>query len=199
VYDWYGVADTGIIAAEGPDRDGLHVWEDAHHVEVLDPETHAPRPDGEAGSLCVTVLFKDGVAPLVRFDTQDVSAFLPGPSASAIGLRRLRGFQGRSDQMVKLRGINVYPTAIGAHLREHPAVTGEYVCRLERRGLRDELTVVVEVRPGAADPAAVRRELEALLRGKLGVEVGVLLAGPGETAGLTQIEARQKPIRLVTS
>jgi phenylacetate-CoA ligase len=199
VYDWYGVADTGIIASEGPDRDGLHVWEDAHHVEVLDPDTHELRPDGEAGTLCVTVLFKDRVAPLVRFDTQDVSAFLPGASRSALGLRRLRGFQGRSDQMVKLRGINVYPTAIGAHLREYSGATGEYVCRLERRGLRDELTVVVEVRPGATDPATVRRELEALLRAKLGVEVGVALAGPGETAALTQIEARQKPVRLVTS
>ena len=60
IYDWYGVADTGIIAAEGPDHDGLYVWEDAHHVEVIDPDTRAPRPDGELGNLCVTTLFKDG-------------------------------------------------------------------------------------------------------------------------------------------
>src|SRR5262249_51258330 len=113
VFDWYGVADTGIVAAEGPDHDGLYVWEDAHVVEVLDPETHAPRVDGEAGNICVTTLFKDAVYPIVRFDTNDVSAFVTTPSPAGFTLRRIRGFQGRSDQMVKLRGINVYPTAIG--------------------------------------------------------------------------------------
>jgi phenylacetate-CoA ligase len=197
VYDWYGVADTGIIAAEGPDQNGLYVWEDAHHVEIVDPETHAPRPEGEAGNICVTVLFKDRVAPIIRFDTNDVSAFVTTPPASEIAFRRIRGFQGRSDQMVKLRGINVYPTALGAHLAEHPATLGEYVCRLTRHGFRDELTVLVEVRPGISDRTAVRRALEALLNAKLGVAVGVELVGPGETAPLTQIEARQKPVRLV--
>jgi phenylacetate-CoA ligase len=197
VYDWYGVADTGIIAAEGPEHDGLYVWEDAHHVQILDPDTRAPRPDGESGNLCVTVLFKDGVAPIVRFDTSDVSAFVTTPPASDITFRRIRGFQGRSDQMVKLRGINVYPTAIGAHLGGHPAVTGEYVCRVARREHRDEMTVIVEVHPGAADAATLRRQLETLLHGRLGVEVAVELVGPGETAALTQIQARQKPIRLV--
>ena len=161
------------------------------------PTPAPPRPDGESGNLCVTVLFKDGVAPIVRFDTQDVSAFVTTPPASDIAFRRIRGFQGRSDQMVKLRGINVYPTAIGAHLGAHPAATGEYVCRVARHGHRDEMTVVVEVRPGAADAGALRRQLEALLHGRLGVEVAVELVGPGETAALTQIQARQKPIRLV--
>jgi len=196
VYDWYGVADTGIIAAEGPDRDGLHVWEDAHYLEIIDPDTHAPRPDGEAGTMCVTTLFKDGIYPIVRFNTNDVSAFLATGSAPRTAFRRILGFQGRSDQMVKLRGINVYPTAIGTHLGEHPAATGEYVCRVERHGERDEMTVVVEVRPGAERPE-LSRELEALLRQKLGVQVHVALVGPGATASLTQIEARQKPVRLI--
>jgi phenylacetate-CoA ligase len=61
VYDWYGVADTGILVAEGPDQDGLYVWEDAHYVEIIDPDTHILCPDGEAGNVCVTVLFKDGI------------------------------------------------------------------------------------------------------------------------------------------
>ena len=149
MYDWYGVADTGIIAAEGPEQDGLYVWEDAHYVEIVDPDSHAPRPDGEPGNMCVTALFKDGVYPIVRFDTNDVSSFLaPARRPAASRFRRIRGFQGRSDQMVKLRGINVYPTAIGVHLGAHPAPTGEFVCRVERRGARDELTVIVEVRAG---------------------------------------------------
>jgi phenylacetate-CoA ligase len=196
IYDWYGVADTGIIAAEGPDHDGLYVWEDAHYVEVVDPDTREPRPDGELGNLCVTTLFKDGVYPIIRFDTNDVSSFITGASAFGLTLRRISGFQGRSDQMIKLRGINVYPSAIGIHLAEHPAPTGEFVCRAERRDARDELTVVVEVRAGA-EPRQLGEELKALLRQKLGVEVGVELVAPGATAPLTEIDARQKPIRLI--
>jgi phenylacetate-CoA ligase len=196
VYDWYGVADTGIVAAEGPDHDGLHVWEDAHVLEILDPDTRAPVPEGESGNMCVTALFKDGVYPIVRFDTSDVSAFLTSASGTGLTLRRIRGFQGRSDQMVKLRGINVYPTAIGAHLARHPAVTGEYICRVERRGTRDEMTVVVEARPGG-ERRTLAAELEALLRRTLGVAVAVELVGPGATAPLTGLEGRQKPIRLI--
>ena len=99
--------------------------------------------------------------------------------------------------MIKLRGINVYPTAIGGLLADHAAAGGEYVCRVERRGARDEMTVVLEVRPGVARTAELAHELETRLRQKIGVEIGVELVGPGETAALSQIESRQKPIRLV--
>jgi phenylacetate-CoA ligase len=196
VYDWYGVADTGIIAAEGPEQDGLYVWEDAHYLEVIDPDTHAPQPGGEPGNLCVTALYKEGVYPIIRFDTHDVSSFLTGSPDHRVTFRRISGFQGRSDQMIKLRGINVYPTAIGIHLGGHPALTGEFVCQAERRGAREELTVIVEVRAGA-DRAGLGPELTALLRQKLGVEVSLKLVAPGATAPLTGIDARQKPIRLI--
>jgi len=196
VYDWYGVADTGIIAAEGPDRNGLYVWEDAHYLEIVDADTHTPQPDGELGNMCVTALYKDGVYPIVRFDTSDVSAFLPRAAGDRPAFRRIAGFRGRSDQMIKLRGVNVYPTAIGRHVSEHPALTGEFVCRVERRDGRDELTVVAEARPGADRPD-LGVELRHLLRQKLGVEVGVELVEPGATAPLTEIDARQKPIRLI--
>lgn len=195
VYDWYGVGDTGVIAAEGPDRDGLHVWEDAHVLEILDPDTGAPVADGTPGNMCVTVLFKDGVYPIVRFDTKDVTTMLP--AVGGIGFRRIAGFQGRSDNMVKLRGVNVYPTSVGAVLTEDPAATGEYVCRVARAGTRDEMTVVVEMRAGAPRDAAAAGRIAALLRRSLGVEVAVALVGPGETAPLTQVEQRQKPIRLI--
>ena len=135
VFDWYGVADTGCIAAEGPGRDGLHVYEDAHFVELLDAESDSGRaaPAGEPGALCTTVLFKDTVYPVIRFDTRDVTRILPPDSASGINFRRISGFEGRADAMVKLRGINVYPHAIGAHLADRKELTGEYVCRLRRR------------------------------------------------------------------
>jgi phenylacetate-CoA ligase len=191
-FDWYGVGDTGVIAAEGPSHDGLHLWEDAHLVEALDPDTGKSVPDGMPGNLCTTVLFKDGVYPVIRFDTNDLTTLLP--PAGGINFRRMAGFQGRSDNMVKLRGINVYPTAIGAHLEEMDGATGEYVCRWTREGIREELTVVVETHDQS--PTMTDR-LRAFLREKLGVEVGVELAPPGATAPLTQIENRQKPIRLL--
>jgi phenylacetate-CoA ligase len=196
VYDWYGVGDTGTVAAEGPLQNGLYVWEDAHIVEILDPDTLAPVPEGEAGAMCITVLFKDGVYPVIRFNTSDVSRLLPPDPASGINFRRLPGFLGRSDNMVKLRGINVYPTAIGALLDDLDGLTGEYVCRVDRDGNRDRMTVLVEVESGVEDPAR-RDAIAAHLRHKLGVEVSVELAGPGATAALTQIERRQKPIRLL--
>ena len=196
VFDWYGVGDTGIVAAEGPDRSGLHLFEDAHYVELLDPEGSEPVTEGRAGNICVTCLFKTTVYPIVRFDTKDVTTEIAG--RGELGLRRIAGFQGRSDNMVKLRGVNVYPTSIGAHLRDHPDALGEYVCRVERRTHWEEMTVVVEVRAEALGSAEVKRDLAVWLRERLGVEVTVETVGPGETEALTEIDSRQKPIRLLS-
>ena len=197
VFDWYGVGDTGTIAAEGPLHDGLYVWEDAHVLEIIDPENLRPIADGEAGNMCVTVLFKDTVYPVIRFNTNDVSRLLPPDPASGIGFRRIPGFLGRSDNMVKLRGINVYPTAIGTLLDELDGVTGEYVCKLTKAGTRDEMTVVVEAAAGREGDQSLARHVATHLRQRLGVEMAVELVGPGETAALTQVEQRQKPIRLI--
>lgn len=194
IFDWYGVGDTGTIAAEGPDHDGLYLWEDAHLVETLDPDTGEPQPEGVSGSLCVTVLFKHDIYPVIRFNTHDVTRILPAGKGD-VRFRRMAGFEGRADAMVKLRGINVYPTAIGTLLDERSETTGEYVCQVERAGTRDEMTVVVEVRGTAGE--GLEQDLRAFLRARLGVEVGVSLVGPGETAALTLVESRQKPIRLI--
>ncbi|MDG2284060.1 MAG: phenylacetate--CoA ligase family protein, partial [Alphaproteobacteria bacterium] len=195
-YDWYGVGDTGIIGAEGPDRSGLYIWEDAHLVEILDPDTGAPMPDGERGNICDTVLFKDSVYPVIRFDTKDVSTILPGEGGLGFGFRRLAGFQGRSDNMVKLRGINVYPTGIGAILRDVSELGGEYVCRVTNVGGRDVMTVVCETAASVAHEG-LGEQVATLLRQRLGVALEVEIVGPGETAEATQVEKRQKPIRLV--
>lgn len=198
VYDWYGVGDTGIVAAQGPDRDGLHIWEDAHIVEILDPDTGRPVPDGRPGNVCVTVLFKDGVYPILRFDTKDVSAILPGAGAAGFPLRRMAGFRGRSDNMVKLRGINVYPTGIGAILREVGGLGGEYVCRVRRGGGRDAMTVLCETAPGEGPgDGDLAGAAARLLRERLGVAVEVELVPPGGTAEATQLHRRQKPVRLI--
>ncbi len=194
VYDWYGVGDTGIIAAEGPDHDGLYIWEDAHLVEILDRETLDPLDDGETGNICVTTLFKDTIYPIIRFNTNDVSTVLPGRGGIGVNFRRLAGFQGRSDNMVKLRGINVYPTGIGAILNQIDSLNGEYVCRLVNHEGRDELIVMAEQR---AEGLIEEAQVAELLRQRLGVAVRVDLVGPGETARLSQVDSRQKPIRLI--
>lgn len=192
-YDWYGVADTGIVAAEGPDRDGQWIWEDANVVEVVDPDSHEPLPDGEAGDLVVTSLGKCDVAPLIRFNTHDVTRVLPGEGAFRLPFRRSAGLLGRSDQMVKLRGINVYPTAISAFLKDIPGSNGEYYCRLERRGGADHLVVVVE----SGDPAARPEDAAGVLSKHLGVKVDAEVVPEGATSAETQVATRQKPLRLV--
>jgi phenylacetate-CoA ligase len=197
VYDWYGVADSGLIASEGPDHDGLYVMEDAQYVEVADVDTHAPAAEGEAGDIVVTVLFKDDIYPMIRFNTHDVTRWRPGKSSIGLGFRRIEGFLGRSDNMVKLRGINVFPSAIGSMLPSTDALTGEFICRAERdENGRDELVVVVEAKGDSAN-AELAQAVRDSVRQKLGIDVVVELSPAGSLASLTQVEARQKPIRLL--
>lgn len=190
-YDWYGVGDTGTIAGEGPDRNGLYVWEDAQYLELLDVESGQPVAFGETGDMVVTCLFKDDIAPCIRFNTHDITHELAGQGE--IAFRRIAGFKGRSDNMVKLRGINIFPHAIAALIENRSDLTGEYVCMLTRDATgRDTMLVTIESR-GGSDVAALRE----LLRRGLGVEVEVALCAPGATAADTQIDVRQKPIRLI--
>jgi phenylacetate-CoA ligase len=190
-YDWYGVGDTGSIAGEGPERDGMYVWEDAQYLELLGVDTGQPVAPGETGDMVVTCLYKDDVAPCIRFNTHDITHELDG--RGEIVFKRIAGFKGRSDNMVKLRGINVFPHAIGAIIENRSDLTGEYVCHVRRDGAqKDHMTVTLESR-GGTDAAA----LADLLRRGLGVEVEVALVGPGETAKQTEIDTRQKPLRLI--
>ena len=191
-YDWYGVGDTGSIAGEGPDRDGLYVWEDAQFLELLGVDNGQAVVHGETGDMVVTCLFKDDIAPCIRFNTHDITQEMSGQGE--IAFKRITGFKGRSDNMVKLRGINLFPHAIGALIENRADLTGEYVCRLTRDPAtqRDDRLVMLESRGGTDET-----QLAALLRQGLSVEVGIELCGPGETAGLTQIDVRQKPIRLI--
>ena len=190
-YDWYGVGDTGSIAGEGPDRDGLYVWEDAQYLELLDVESGAAAAHGETGDMVVTCLFKDDIAPCIRFNTHDITHELDG--RGELAFRRISGFKGRSDNMVKLRGINLFPHAIAALIENRADLTGEYVCHLRRDASgRDDMVVTIESR-GGSDQGA----LAEVLRRGLGVEVAVLLCPPGATAEATKIDTRQKPIRLI--
>ncbi len=194
-YDWYGVGDTGLIASETPSRQGMHVMEDAQWIELLD-EAGAPTPTGEIGNIVCTCLYKHDVFPIIRFNTQDVTRELSGDNPDRLPFRRIAGFLGRSDNMVKLRGINVYPTGIGAILKAAwPEFGGEYVCELTRAGAREDMTVLVEA--PALDASDIVDRCRDMLRARLGVEIVVRLTPPGSLAPITGIESRQKPIRLV--
>ncbi|XDB00423.1 hypothetical protein AB1M95_20050 (plasmid) [Sulfitobacter sp. LCG007] len=195
VYDWYGVGDTGLIAGEAKDMAGLYVHEDMQLLEVLDIETGQPVPDGDEGDMVVTCLYKDDLFPIIRFNTHDVTAFRTDSSPLGLQLRRISGFLGRSDNMVKLRGINIYPTGIGAILIESfPELASEYICVVDRVDGKDDMTVRIEARSGHGNST---QAYEKLLKTRLGVEISVQLEPLGALVDITQIEKRQKPIRLL--
>ena len=190
-YDWYGVGDTGIIAGEGPDRDGLYVMEDAHYLELLDVDTGQPVAPGAQGDMVCTCLFKDDIYPVIRFNTHDVSMERSGASALGFNLRRIEGFLGRSDNMVKVKGINVFPQAVGPVLDALPEFLGEFVCRVAADGA---FTVMAEV---SGRPPDLAGRMRGLLKRQLGIAVEVELVSRGGTARLSEVDRRQKPIRLV--
>ena len=194
-FDWYGVGDTGIIAGEGPDRSGLYVMEDAQYLEVADIDTGQPVADGEQGDMICTCLYKDDVYPIIRFNTHDVTKVKTDASPLGVTFKRIEGFLGRSDNMVKIRGINIFPQAMGPLLEEHPAFAGEFICKAMRDAAgRDSFTVLAEV---SEQSDGVRDAFAGLLKKALGIEVEVQLSAPGGLAQLTQTEVRQKPIRLI--
>lgn len=195
-YDWYGVADTGLIAGECAARCGLHLMEDAQWIELCDPDTGKAVPVGAQGNVVCTSLFRHDVYPIIRFNTHDVTREIQGHSPIGLPFRRITGFEGRSDNMIKLRGINVYPTAIGPVLEaECTGFNGEFLAEVTRDGSRDEMTVLVEVR--GLPVSGLETRLEQVLRATFGVAMRVRLATPGSLAVRTGLESRQKPIRLI--
>lgn len=197
VYDTYGVGDTGIISAESPHLDGLHLFDDAHVVEIIDPDTLAPVEDGQIGNICVTSIFKDDVFPNIRFNSNDLSAIETSSPKTDWNIRRMRGFLGRSDGMIKLRGINVYPTAVGELIRMEGSSNGEFLCQVDRDGTRDEMTVLIEVNAGATDRTALGSRYQTMLKEKIGLAMQVEIVEPGSLAQLTGLESRQKAVRLL--
>ena len=198
LFDWYGVGDTGAIAAEGPDHDGMYLMEDAQYVEVLDIDSGQAVALGQPGDMVVTCLYKTDLYPIIRFNTHDVTEVLPGESSLGLNLRRIAGFLGRSDNMVKIRGINIFPQSLAPLLEQVEGFAGEFICFATRDQTgRDELTVQIEVIEGRDSDSSLRQAFAELLRARLGVEVTPALCRPGSLAELTEIERRQKPIRLI--
>lgn len=196
LFDWYGVGDTGLIAAEGIDHDGMHVMEDAHWIEICDIETGKGMPHGGIGDLIVTCLFTEDIFPIIRFNTHDLTRLLPGASKLDLPFRRIEGFLGRSDSMVKLRGVNVFPQALSSILADMPGFRGEYICELSRDTAgREDLLVRVECELPASE--ALTQRYHDRLKSRLGVDVQLKLCSLGSLSHLTGVETRQKPVRLL--
>src|SRR4029079_12509474 len=140
-------------------KDGLHVWEDHFYPEIIDPETGEPLPDGEFGELVFTTLTKEAL-PVIRYRTRDLTRLLPGTART---MRRMEKITGRSDDMMIVRGVNVFPTQIEELILKQPVLAPHYQCILTREGPLDHLTVAVEAGAGLPpDHEDVRSAAERL-------------------------------------
>lgn len=194
-YASYGFHEVQWVATECPARQGLHIMEDAFIVQVVDTETGEPLPDGQLGSLVVTEVYKTG-SPQFRYNIMDLS-YLHPPERCACGswLRRMGPFAGRGDNMVKLRGVNVWPEALGEIVMTHPKTTEDYFVRAVRQDNRDEMIVAVTTPASASEYPSIQAELESLLKEKIGVKFAVEVRAPGELDELTEIKTSPKTKR----
>ncbi len=177
--DLYGLSEIigpGVSSECIETKDGLHIWEDHFYPEIIDPETGAVLPDGEAGELVFTSLTKEAF-PIIRYRTRDLTRLLPGTARS---MRRMEKVTGRSDDMLIIRGVNVYPTQIEEILLKDPRLSPHYVLEVSRDGPLDALTVMVEGRPGgsADDHAAAGKDLAHHIKSAIGITTAVAIQPP---------------------
>ncbi|MER6996682.1 phenylacetate--CoA ligase PaaK [Streptomyces sp. NPDC000410] len=177
--DIYGLSEVigpGVAQECVETKDGLHIWEDHFYPEVVDPFTGEVLPDGEEGELVFTSLTKEAM-PVIRYRTRDLTRLLPG---TARVFRRMEKVTGRSDDMIILRGVNLFPTQIEEIVLRTPGVAPHFQLRLTREGRMDALTVRAEARDGATPErrAAAAAEIAAAVKDGIGVSVGVEVVDP---------------------
>jgi phenylacetate-CoA ligase len=184
--DIYGLSEVigpGVASECVETKDGLHLWEDHFYPEIIDPDTGAVLPDGTRGELVFTSLTKEAF-PIIRYRTRDLTRLLPGTARS---MRRMEKVTGRSDDMMIIRGVNVFPTQIEELILKHDALAPHYLIELRREGRLDEMTVIVERRPdAAADAAAIsrietcRHSLGHHIKTLVGITATIMVVDPGK-------------------
>ena len=178
--DVYGLSEimgpgVGCECVEA--KDGPTIWEDHFYPEIVDPETGAPVPDGEIGELVFTTLTKEAL-PMVRYRTRDLTRLLPGTARS---MRRFEKVTGRTDDMLIIRGVNLFPTQVEELILKDPRLSPHYVLEIRREGPLDSLTVIVEGRAGAAESALTEagEDLRHHIKNTIGVTATVTVVAEG--------------------
>lgn len=178
--DCYGLSEmmgpgVGIECVET--KDGLHLWEDHFLAEIIDPETGVVLPDGQMGELVLTSLTKEAM-PIIRYRTRDLTRLLPGTARS---MRRIEKIRGRSDDMIILRGVNVFPSQIEEQLLSQPGITPHFQLDLLREGRMDKMVVRTETAETLETQAhsALTAALAKRIRQSLGLTVDVQIGAPG--------------------
>ncbi len=180
--DLYGLSEVigpGVACECIETKDGPHIWEDHFYPEIVDPATGAPLPDGEVGELVFTSLTKEAM-PVIRYRTRDLTRLLPGTARS---MRRMEKVTGRSDDMLIVRGVNVFPSQIEEIILADPRLSAHFVVELRKHERLDAITVVVEARPEASDQAtraACNRDLSHQIKALIGVTADVNTVEPGK-------------------
>ena len=178
--DIYGLSEVmgpGVACEFIETKDGPTIWEDHFYPEIVDPETGAPVADGEPGELVFTSLTKEAM-PVIRYRTRDLTRLMKG---SASAMRRMAKITGRSDDMLIVRGVNLFPSQVEEQILRDEALSGHYVIELTRTGALDDLLVRVEARVVLEGEAAgrSRAELARRLKGMCGLSAEIEIAAPG--------------------
>ncbi len=178
--DIYGLSEVigpGVAQECVETKDGLHVWEDHFYPEVIDPLTGEVLPEGERGELVFTSLTKEAM-PVIRYRTRDLTRLLPGTARP--GMRRMEKVTGRSDDMIILRGVNVFPTQIEEIVLQTEGLSPHFALELTTLGRMDHLTVEVEARPDCPPErrTAAAKEVSDRVKQTVGVSVGVRVVDP---------------------
>ena len=181
IYDIYGLTEIygpGIGISCQYDQ-GMHYWDDYIYLEIIDPETLQPVPDGEWGEIVITTLVKEG-APLIRYRTHDMSRIIPGQCPCGSQYPRLDVIAGRTDDMMKIKGVNVFPKQIEEILHEFPELSSEYQIRISHLEGKDTMRIYVET-DGTVDFLAMAHKVAQRVKSKIGftplvkvVEIGLL-------------------------
>jgi phenylacetate-CoA ligase len=181
--DIYGLSEImgPGVACECERQDGLHGWEDHFLFEVIDPETGAPVPEGEAGELVITTLAKEAL-PMIRYRTRDITKVTTAPCDCGRTHLRILRVTGRNDDMLIVRGVNVYPSQLEAVLIGRPRIAPHYQVVVERRGSLDHVSLDVEALPGvpATEFDRVARDAAHHVKSLVGISVDVCVKNPGE-------------------
>ena len=202
VYDNYGTNEMGDGAFECRFKNGLHFQEDCMYFEIEDTETGAPVADGETGNIVVTV-FHRTLPPIIRFNLRDLGRIKHTDTCECgSNFRRMDHFLGRSDDMVKIRGVNLNPMACLNAVQSDARTTGEWICIADavvKDGVkRDEMTVQIEVRDDAGSAEGLKEKMEDLLKGDLGLSVEIEIVPQGSLDEIANVGGREgKAKRLI--